>query len=213
MKGVVDDLIDRVRDLSMNLRPAMLDTLGLLSALTWQIERFEAQTGISVRFHHADLDRRFGPQLEITAFRIVQEALTNVARHAGVKQANVDVWANSTSLGVLDILRATPSFTRRLYGSEESIGAQERSEVQQGSKQERQECHAPSQAGHPPAWQGGTRRQGEEPQAGDRDRTLGGTKEGSEGPGRSEEQVVGSAQELRRQEQALEVVSEGPSAS
>lgn len=100
MKGVVNDLIDRVRHLSMNLRPPMLDTLGLLSALTWQIERFQAQTGVSVRFHHADLDRRFGPQLEITAFRIVQEALTNVARHAGVKRANVDVWANSTSLGV-----------------------------------------------------------------------------------------------------------------
>jgi PAS domain S-box-containing protein len=73
MKRTVNDLIDRVRDLSMNLRPPMLDDLGLLSALTWQIERFETQTGISVRFHHADLDRRFGPQVEITAFRIVQE--------------------------------------------------------------------------------------------------------------------------------------------
>ena len=100
MKRTVNDLIDRVRDLSMNLRPPMLDDLGLLSALTWQIERFETQTGISVRFHHADLDRRFGPQVEITAFRIVQEALTNVARHSGVRQASVDVWANATSLGV-----------------------------------------------------------------------------------------------------------------
>jgi PAS domain S-box-containing protein len=99
MKAIVDDLIDRVRALSMNLRPPMLDDLGLLSALTWQIDRFQAQTGISVRFHHADLARRFGSQVEITAFRIVQEALTNVARHAGVKQASVDVWASSTSLG------------------------------------------------------------------------------------------------------------------
>ena len=99
MNGVVNDLIGRVRDLSMNLRPPMLDELGLLPALTWQIERFEAQTGIHVRFHHADLDRRFGAQLEITAFRIVQEALTNVARHAGVRQAKVDVWANPVSLG------------------------------------------------------------------------------------------------------------------
>jgi PAS domain S-box-containing protein len=99
MKAIVNDLIDRVRALSMNLRPPMLDDLGLLSALTWQIDRFQAQTGISVRFHHADLDRRFGGQVEITAFRIVQEALTNVARHAGVKEASVDVWANATSLG------------------------------------------------------------------------------------------------------------------
>jgi chemotaxis family two-component system sensor kinase Cph1 len=99
MKGIVNDLIGRVRDLSMTLRPPMLDELGLLAALTWQIDRFEAQTGISVRFHHADLDRRFGAQVEITAFRIVQEALTNVARHAGVAHVSVDVWANPVSVG------------------------------------------------------------------------------------------------------------------
>jgi signal transduction histidine kinase len=100
MKGIVNDLIDRVRDLSMNLRPSMLDDLGLLSALKWQIRRFQAQTGICVHFHHAHLDRRFGAKLEITAFRIVQEALTNVARHAGVTQAKVYVWASAVSLGV-----------------------------------------------------------------------------------------------------------------
>ncbi len=100
MKVIVNDLIDRVRDLSMNLRPPMLDVLGLLPALNWQIKRFEAQTGIHVRLHHADLDRRFGAQVELTAFRIVQESLTNVARHAGVKQAKVDVSANPVSLRV-----------------------------------------------------------------------------------------------------------------
>ena len=100
MKVIVNDLIERVRDLSMNLRPSMLDDLGLLSALRWQMERFESQTGIEVRFHHAGLDRRFGAQVEITAFRIVQEALTNVARHAGVKEAKVDLWANPEFLGV-----------------------------------------------------------------------------------------------------------------
>jgi len=98
LTAVVKDLIDRVRNLSMNLRPSMLDDLGLLSALTWQIDRFRAQTGIHVRFHHAGLDRRFAPQVEITAFRIVQEALTNVARHAGVRDAKVDVSASPASL-------------------------------------------------------------------------------------------------------------------
>ncbi|PYQ42995.1 MAG: histidine kinase, partial [Acidobacteria bacterium] len=100
MTAIVNDLISRVRDLSMNLRPPMLDDLGLLPALTWQIDRFETQTGIHVEFHHADLDRRFDPQVEITTFRFVQEALTNVARHAGVTKANVNIWASAEALGV-----------------------------------------------------------------------------------------------------------------
>jgi signal transduction histidine kinase len=100
MTAIVNDLISRVRDLSMNLRPPMLDDLGLLPALTWQIDRFETQTGIHVEFHHADMDRRFDPQVEITTFRFVQEALTNVARHAGVTKANVSIWASAEALGV-----------------------------------------------------------------------------------------------------------------
>jgi signal transduction histidine kinase len=100
MTAIVNDLISRVRDLSMNLRPPMLDDLGLLPALTWQIDRFETQTGIHVEFRHADLDRRFDPQVEITTFRFVQEALTNVARHAGATKANVNIWASAEALGV-----------------------------------------------------------------------------------------------------------------
>jgi len=78
----------------------MLDELGLLPALRWHRDRFERQTGISVHFEHAGLERRFGAQVEITAFRVVQEALTNVARHAAVKQANVEVLASPTALVV-----------------------------------------------------------------------------------------------------------------
>ena len=100
MTAIVHDLISRVRNLSMSLRPPMLDDLGLLSALTWQIDRFHAQTSIHVEFHHAGLDRRFDPQVEITAFRIVQEALTNLARHAGVTKAKVDVSAAAAALSV-----------------------------------------------------------------------------------------------------------------
>jgi PAS domain S-box-containing protein len=97
---VVRELIARVRNLSMSLRPPMLDALGLLPTLLWQIDRVETQTGMRVEFHHANLDRRFPPPIEIAAFRIVQEALTNVARHAGVTAAKVEVWASTESLGV-----------------------------------------------------------------------------------------------------------------
>ena len=99
MKRVVDELIGRVRDISMKLRPPMLDELGLLPTLLWQIERFEVQASMRVDFRHADLNRRFPSEIEITTFHTVQEALNNVARHAGVTKATVEVWAGPRSLG------------------------------------------------------------------------------------------------------------------
>ncbi len=100
IKRVVNELIGRVRDLSVSLRPPMLDALGLLPALLWQIERFQAQSRIQVAFRHANLDRRFPSDIETAAFRIVQEALTNVARHASVDGVDVQVTAEATRLRV-----------------------------------------------------------------------------------------------------------------
>ena len=98
MKGIVNDLISRVRNLSMNLRPAMLDDLGLVPALLWHFERYTTQTGVRVEFHHSGAQSRLPSEIETAAFRIVQEALTNVARHAGVKEVKVDVRASAERL-------------------------------------------------------------------------------------------------------------------
>jgi len=97
---LVNDLVTRVRDLSLDLRPAMLDDLGLLPALLWLIGRYSTQTSVRVRFEHSGLDRRFSADLETAAYRIVQEALTNVARHADVREATVRVWTNDRTLSV-----------------------------------------------------------------------------------------------------------------
>src|SRR5439155_6007913 len=80
----VKDLTARVRDLSLCLRLTMLDDFGLLSASLWHIERFTQQTQIRVDFDHSGLEERFGPEVETALYRILQEGLTNVARHAGV---------------------------------------------------------------------------------------------------------------------------------
>jgi signal transduction histidine kinase len=90
---LVADAIKQVSDLSLDLRPAMLDDLGLLPALLWLLERYSRETGIEVAFAHDGIDRRFTPDVETAAFRIVQEALSNVARHAGTKTARVQVSA------------------------------------------------------------------------------------------------------------------------
>jgi PAS domain S-box-containing protein len=97
---LLKDLTNRVRDLSLRLRPTMLDDLGLLPALLWHGERYTAQTHVRVRFEHGPLPDRFDPALETAAYRIVQEALTNVARHAGVREAVVRLWADHGVLGI-----------------------------------------------------------------------------------------------------------------
>jgi PAS domain S-box-containing protein len=99
--GLTNELIGRVRDLSLELRPAMLDDLGLLAALRWHFDRYTTQVKIQVDFKHMGLsERRFAPEIETAAYRIVQEALTNVARHAGVDSVEVDTRADETALRI-----------------------------------------------------------------------------------------------------------------
>jgi PAS domain S-box-containing protein len=89
---LANELIGRVRDLSLELRPAMLDDLGLMAALRWHFERYTAQCKITVSFKQVGLEgRRFAAPIETAAYRIVQEALTNVARHAHVEYVQVRI--------------------------------------------------------------------------------------------------------------------------
>jgi PAS domain S-box-containing protein len=91
-QALVKDLLSRVRDLSLRWRPTMLDDLGLLPALLWLIDRYSAQTRIRVLFEHEGLERRLSSEIETAAYRVIQEGLTNVARHAGVDQLALRVW-------------------------------------------------------------------------------------------------------------------------
>ncbi len=96
----INELVTRVQDLSLEFRPAMLDDLGLVPALLWHFERFNSQTGVRVAFKHRGIQRRFAPEIETAVYRIVQEGLTNVTRHAGVVEASVRLVLNKGVLGV-----------------------------------------------------------------------------------------------------------------
>lgn len=99
---LVHDIMTRMRNLSLDLRPTMLDDLGVLPALLWHFDRFTGQTNLQVDFKHVGLDgRRFAPAVETAAFRIVQEALTNAARHAAVQHVTVRSWSDPDTLHVM----------------------------------------------------------------------------------------------------------------
>jgi signal transduction histidine kinase len=92
------ELLGRVRALALDLRPAMLDDLGLLEALLWHHEQYTARTGVRVVFKHSGLERRLSGPTETAAYRIVQESLTNVARHAQVDEVEVQTWTDGDGL-------------------------------------------------------------------------------------------------------------------
>ncbi|MBI4761982.1 MAG: PAS domain S-box protein [Chloroflexi bacterium] len=98
---LTDDLIARVSRISLDLRPPMLDDLGLAPALLWHVNRFHEQSGIQVRFTHQGIQgRRFTPEIETAAYRVVQEALTNAARYAEAKGIRLEVQADSGELRI-----------------------------------------------------------------------------------------------------------------
>ncbi len=129
---IVNQLISRVREMSLNLRPSMLDDLGLLPTIIWFLDNYTKQTNIEVNLQHTDIKgRRFRTDIETTGFRLVQEALTNVARHAGVKNVNVRLWVAGNILGIqiedqgagFDVDEAlTSRKSRGLIGMRERVG-------------------------------------------------------------------------------------------
>ena len=88
-REMVRGLQDQVRNLSLGLRPSMLDDFGLVPALVWLFGRVERHMGLTVRFTPPALLPILPTAVATAAYRIVQEALTNVVRHAGVSESDV----------------------------------------------------------------------------------------------------------------------------
>jgi signal transduction histidine kinase len=88
LDDLVDRTIDAVHRISLDLRPPMLD-LGIVAALEWQAREFEQQAGIVCVFRAPGKDIELDPDHAAALFRIFQEALTNIAKHAGATRVSV----------------------------------------------------------------------------------------------------------------------------
>lgn len=119
---ITDELLRSVRAITLQLRPRLLDDLGLRPALEWHANVFRNQTGITIDLELSLPDTRFGPDLEIAVFRMVQEALTNVARHSGASAASVTVMADEKALHVEISDRGSGFDTAKALAKHDSLG-------------------------------------------------------------------------------------------
>ncbi len=87
----VERVLEQVHDISLDLRPPILDDLGLEPALRWYTERQAALVELKVGFHADRLEQRLDSMIETECFRVAQEALTNVVRHARAKAVTVEL--------------------------------------------------------------------------------------------------------------------------
>jgi len=90
-QSIVEQTAEIIRDVMANLQPPVLEDYGLVAALRWYADRFASRTGISVTVRGKDPSPRLNTSSENTLFRIVQETLTNVAKHAQATQVSVIV--------------------------------------------------------------------------------------------------------------------------
>lgn len=126
-------LIERVRDLTLDLRPSMLDDLGLKETLEWYLERAARHAGLRLELDLRGLDEPFHPRVENACFRVIQEAVSNVSNHAGAQSLAIGVRRSGATLDLeirddgrgfevdAGMRRSREGYTAGLAGMEERL--------------------------------------------------------------------------------------------
>lgn len=99
--SLTDQTLAQVRELSLNLRPSLLDDLGLEAALSWYVKQYAARSNVEVELDTWDFKGRLKAEVEIALYRVVQETLTNVARHAQAQRVSLRLVRQEASVTVL----------------------------------------------------------------------------------------------------------------
>ncbi len=96
--NIIGRIVQQVRVITLDLRPPMLDDLGLDAALRWHLRRQAERAGLDLRYHFDATIRRLPKPVEIAAYRLAQEGLTNIVRHAEASTVEVRVWQENNQL-------------------------------------------------------------------------------------------------------------------
>lgn len=96
--SLIDVTVKKVRHIASELRPSLLDDLGLIAAMEWHMEEFEKRSGIELEAQLPPAELVLPEPVKIGLFRILQESLTNVARHSGAQKATVSLLQNQNNL-------------------------------------------------------------------------------------------------------------------
>jgi len=118
---LIEDTIKSVRKISTELRPSMLDDLGLLAAMEWQSNEFEKRSGIPIEFINLTNNELIPHKYTTGLFRIFQESLTNVARHAEATKVTSSLLFKDSQL-ILNIQDDGKGFILHNIGSKKTLG-------------------------------------------------------------------------------------------
>lgn len=117
----IDRTIGTVRNISRNLRPGILDDFGLLAALEWQADEFTKTSSIPVFFQYVGEEKKMNNQKTTAIFRVYQESLTNIMRHAKCTHVNVIVSFGSGKI-VLEVADNGQGFDPDILKNQKSLG-------------------------------------------------------------------------------------------
>lgn len=137
--GILDKVLQRVRDLSLDLRPSLLDDLGLVPAVRWYVERQAKRAGLAAEVEAENVPQDLEPDMAVACFRIVQESITNVLRHAKATKIHValrqrdqslDLCIKDDGIGFGGLETSAPAAGRSSLGL---LGMQERAQALGGT--------------------------------------------------------------------------------
>ncbi len=98
---LVENILNNVREMSLILRPSILDDLGLIPAVRWTLDRQTQRANINAKLTTSEIDKKLPHELEITCFRIIQEAVTNIIKHSQAENMSVEIYVKQKELHLI----------------------------------------------------------------------------------------------------------------